>query len=477
MNVYSVFGPPGTGKTTELMRRIDDARNRGYSPSQIAFISHTRAAAAEALSRLGITRSDLVSTIHSLVFRLQRLSREQVVDIDKLREFSNAVGVPISGKNPGLDERLEIGDEFLAIIALADARCSDPYETYQSSTRPGNPALFKMFDRAYKGWKRVNGYVDFSDMLRGYVDNPIPCGAKIWFIDEAQDLSGLQWRVINRLTQGADEIHIAGDDDQAIYVWGGANPRGMVEFENRHGAQRSILDKSWRVPRAIHKLAHKVVARISDRVEKHYLPRDEDGELNYYGHLGSLPLDSNVDTLVLFRNHAIRRDIEDEIRARGLPYRAEGGYPGLMDNRYGRTIKAWVKLQQGRNISSNEMRLLEGHCKPSIRNMISSRRFDTIIGLPWEQVLVVPGQFVDYYRMVTKAGPEAVLGAPKIKLSSIHASKGRQADRVILMTGTTERTNNVRDTDNDGEARVFYVGVTRAKCRLDIVEGENAYPL
>jgi superfamily I DNA/RNA helicase len=60
---------------------------------------------------------------------------------------------------------------------------------------------------------------------------------------------------------------------------------------------------------------------------------------------------------------------------------------------------------------------------------------------------------------------------------TIHASKGREADRVVIDTALTQRVVSGMVDDPDSEARVFYVGITRARHRLDIVHGDNGYDL
>ena len=58
---------------------------------------------------------------------------------------------------------------------------------------------------------------------------------------------------------------------------------------------------------------------------------------------------------------------------------------------------------------------------------------------------------------------------PRIRLSTIHGSKGGEADHVILSTEIAQRTWREMDAQPEDEARVWYVGVTRARERLTIV--------
>jgi DNA helicase-2/ATP-dependent DNA helicase PcrA len=62
---------------------------------------------------------------------------------------------------------------------------------------------------------------------------------------------------------------------------------------------------------------------------------------------------------------------------------------------------------------------------------------------------------------------------PKIRLSTIHAAKGAEADEVVLLTEMSNRTREIYEKEPDLERRVFYVGITRAKDTLTIVPGAN----
>ena len=216
MRVEAVYGPPGTGKTTELLRRVQEAREAGVQAERVAFVSFTRAAAHEALSRLGLKRSDNVSTIHSMAFRQLRLRQAQVVDTAKLREFSTILGIPVVGKSPEDDEERADGDFYLDILNNARATFTNPAMAYDLSDRPGTRAEFDLFVRSYADWKSTYGYYDFSDMLERAVQRRVSLDAEVIFVDEAQDLSPLQWQVVDHFCRRSDEVHIAGDDDQAI---------------------------------------------------------------------------------------------------------------------------------------------------------------------------------------------------------------------------------------------------------------------
>jgi superfamily I DNA/RNA helicase len=90
---------------------------------------------------------------------------------------------------------------------------------------------------------------------------------------------------------------------------------------------------------------------------------------------------------------------------------------------------------------------------------------------PFYTCLNIPARVVDFY---ADADLDAI---PTIRLSTIHAAKGHEADQVVLLTDMTNRVIQSTEKNPDDEVRVFYVGMTRSKNALDIVEGYNGYPL
>jgi superfamily I DNA/RNA helicase len=123
---------------------------------------------------------------------------------------------------------------------------------------------------------RFNLY-DFTDMLEVFVrDGAGFCPRlAITFIDEAQDLSPLQWDVAHVLEQHSDRIYCAGDDDQAIYRWAGADVEHFIGLNGGY----EVLEQSYRVPATVHPMAERIAKRIKRRVPKTYLPRKEAGKV------------------------------------------------------------------------------------------------------------------------------------------------------------------------------------------------------
>ena len=64
-----------------------------------------------------------------------------------------------------------------------------------------------------------------------------------------------------------------------------------------------------------------------------------------------------------------------------------------------------------------------------------------------------------------------------IKLNTIHASKGKEAERVIVINSLGNKFSRFSKQKKETEIRVFYVALTRTKNRLDIVNGDNSFRL
>ena len=142
------------------------------------------------------------------------------------------------------------------------------------------PDLLKHIEANYNHYKHpdINNLVDFTDMIHDIVQQPnkVP-NFDVVFIDEAQDLSLLQWEMIKALQPHAKDIYIAGDDDQCIYKWSGADINHFLGIEGTH----RVLDKSYRLPKKIWALGQAITSTISNRFTKEWSPREEEGNAEW----------------------------------------------------------------------------------------------------------------------------------------------------------------------------------------------------
>ena len=98
---------------------------------------------------------------------------------------------------------------------------------------------------AYEDYKRVNGKIDFADMIETFVERQVPLDIEALFVDEAQDLSTLQWKMVDILRDTPHIQVFTGDDDQAIMGFRGADVEAFMAATK----EKEVLSQSYRVPK------------------------------------------------------------------------------------------------------------------------------------------------------------------------------------------------------------------------------------
>jgi superfamily I DNA/RNA helicase len=463
-----IVGCPGTGKTTYLAKLIAEYRRLATSP--VVFCSHTRAAARAALDKdIANDPGVQVQTLHSFCFRHLGMSKAQVPDGQALAEFCASVGAPMGRVDGEEDIGNDLGDDYLSMLSLARARRCRPEEIYDASPRrDGGLHHFSAFVKSYDRWKDTHGFMDFSDMVACAVTLNSFGAVGLLVVDEAQDLTPVQWAVIDRIitVTGCDTI-VAGDSDQAINAWAGADPMGMHHFEEQRGATRTVLPQSYRIPEVIHGLAEKVIERASVKIERTYLPRGGvRGEYRRLSDPADMDIEPGRDVLVLYPDRFQRKEVERNLIEAGSGYTAISGYPAPLDNRVGKAILAAHSAVPDEGVITRGLNARGRATKDSVGIWPI---IEKIRKLDFGH-LSVPPHLYDYYHRVPKV-------APKIRISTIHGAKGLEADDVHLVTGQSRAAQEQAWIDADSSHRLFYVAVTRTRDRLFTYEADGNYDL
>ena len=305
-------------------------------------------------------------------------------------------------------------------------------------------------------------------------------------IDEAQDLSWLQWKMVERIAANSKRVYIAGDDDQAIFTWAGARPDFLMNMDG----SRTVLNKSYRLPQLIHDKANQLIKRVKHRVDKEWSARSENGQLNYSPEEQLSKLKTG-EWLVLARNNYRLDKLEEELKLDGHYYMRNG--KTSISQRVFNAIMAWENLRKGKELSLKEVKYFYYYLSVGEnveRNHKTMQRADvdkmydydaltTEHGLkvskdkPWFEALAdIPRERSSYVRAILRR-KEKITKEPRIKLSTIHGSKGGEADNVMLLTDLSRKTDEEYWKNKDLERRVFYVGMTRARNTLTIVRSQS----
>ena len=479
-----IYGPPGTGKTTRIIDILKSELDSGQDPKRVGLVSFTRAAAKELSSRLdNKIPKKWACTLHSMAFKTAQLSSKQLLTPDDLMRFSRKIGIPLTNSeiSEGIYSTKQFecrGDEYLSVYYLAQSKVNELSEQYQKSNRVGSLAEFIYFCTSYTKFKQNEGVYDYSDILNCAMLAEGPPDIDILFVDEAQDLSNQQWTLLYKWLPDLKHIYLAGDDDQSIYGWGGAEPHGMAKFEKDTSATRIVLTQSHRIPKNVHILANKLISFIKKRVTKEYLPQSEKGIIKVWNTpIKELSICQGEDTLILYRNHRLRCGIEELLINQKTPYSVLSGIPGCLDSREAKLLRLWHRIKhdfENAELKPHELRWIKKYFKFKSMVALESNNFEFFKNKQWQSIFRFDPKISEYFLAIEDTFSLDVI--PTVRLSTIHASKGMEADRVIIINAMGDKTRTSYYQDVENEIRTFYVGITRTKKRLDIVSGADGLP-
>jgi superfamily I DNA/RNA helicase len=490
---YKIVGPPGTGKTTKLLEFLEKELDNGTAPERIGFLTFTRAARLEALTRVRLSEKELINlrTIHSICYRELNLRKGAMITAHDLGCFGDTTGQRISGNlhNPWFEEGSSSlwaetdADRLLQLSNYGRHRGILLKEALTEANINLDYKFAVWLIKAYKSWKIYDDKLDYTDLLIAYLERGKPLEVDVMFVDEAQDLSPLQWEVVGKLGSKAQRWYMAGDDDQSIFGWAGANGLAFQELQTD---QTIILDQSHRVSKAVYSVAMGIAGRITQRIPKKYNPTNSPGEYLASAYLRALDL--NEKTFLLIRNHYREVDLTKILMDEGVPFiglRSPLASPELRG-----TLQSWYKVVKEGEISSGSASVLVKNIAEDYLNPVSKKKIkenqplininDIFLRTPnlsdWTFTIAEKPtwcsskaewveQIAWLQRCIQSVGFWKTV-KPNIEMMSIHQSKGKEAHTVILDTEVSKSTWDSMLNNPDEEHRVWYVGATRAKERL-----------
>lgn len=475
------FGPPGTGKTTKLLDIVENALSDGVPPERIAYLAFTRKAAYEArdraIEKFGYAKDEfpLFRTLHSVAFQELGLMRSQVMAHEHYLELSRAMGIQLRGVYDHMMERPPeadgAADHCLSIYALAKAKGTSLEEEWRLANENDLPYfLVRDFAAALDHFKQEKGLLDFTDFLtewQGTLD------VDLFILDEAQDLTPQQWAAARRAGGRAPHVVIAGDDDQAIYRWAGADIRPLLAIKG----ERHVLPISYRLPKAIYRLAEKIVSMIRARFPKTWKPREEEGEVNTL--VDPEQADFRRGTWYALARHRLQlQRLADIARSQGVVYQ----HNGIWSNQDPavRAVLHYEQLRKGGEITFEQAAQVVNYVvdmAPIDRRLKGTKISYRDISWPWRDAEApdwmsaltrLSGEDREYIRLCKRNG-ESLVDPGRVVISTIHGVKGGQADNVLLLPDVNKRVYESMLTSIADEARVFYVAVSRARHSLHLV--------
>lgn len=283
-----VVATAGSGKTTCLLAFIVAQKERGVEPERILCVTFTRAAAYQMLPRLAKrtgyewARRVRFRTLHSFAYRILRAAgvpMHKVIEDNSnyLRDIMREVGL----RNTDQTAVENMGTDISRYINLCRPKDYQPASTSRY--------FFDKVLEKYQEVKLVERLVDMDDLIERSVEylEGTPTARQYWqerfdwfLVDEHQDTSPLQWRLIQLVVpEYQPNLIVVGDDDQSVYGWRGATPDALLNFHRVYpGAPVYPLSVNYRCPAPILEPAARLIAHNRVRFPKSIRAAKQEGE-------------------------------------------------------------------------------------------------------------------------------------------------------------------------------------------------------
>ncbi|WP_240499182.1 ATP-dependent DNA helicase UvrD2 [Streptomyces prasinus] len=522
-----VLAGAGTGKTRAITHRIAYGVRAGIlQPSSVLAVTFTNRAAGEMrgrLRQLGATGVQ-ARTFHSAALRQLQYFWPKAVGGSLPRLIDRKIQL-VADAAAACRIRLDRGElrDVTAEIEWSKVTQTVPADYPPAVAKaareaPRDPAEIAQLYAAYEDLKRERGVIDFEDVLlltvavlqdRQDIAEQVRAQYQHFVVDEYQDVSPLQQRLLELWLGDRESLCVVGDASQTIYSFTGATPDHLLDFRTKHpGATVVKLVRDYRSTPQVVRLANGLLAQARGRAADHRLelvsqrgpgpdpvfteytdePAEAEGAARRIGELiGAGVRPSEI--AVLFRTNSQSEIYEQALADAGVPYQLRGA-ERFFDRPEVR--KAGSALRAAARFGGNDSLLDDVVDLPSqVRAVLSGEGWTAqppagsgVVRERWESLAALVNLAQDF----AAAKPDATLAglvaelderagaqhAPTVQgvtLASLHSAKGLEWD-VVFLVGVAEGmmpiTYAKTDEQIEEERRLLYVGVTRARERLHV---------
>ena len=491
-----IIAPAGSGKTTTMVARLAVLLARGVAPDRICVVTFNRDAALDLRARVERRLGPSVPDAAAIEIRtLHALARQVLLDAGAGREL--------------IADRLPLLRAARRRVLAANADAPPPdvaaLDTFLSARKiegrdPPPEAVEAL--AAYDDLLRVRGALDFDDLVvrAGEILELDPSLRLRWqsrflhvCVDEFQDVDAAQLRLVRLLAAPEDNLFVVGDDDQTIYAWRLADVRSILRFSSDYPtARRVMLATNYRCPRAIVEGSARLVAVNRERFKKPIRPPNRlamdtsaVGGWSTAGHDWTDSLvrlaatEAAVGRTCCFLSRT-RSELTPMLLAlvrAGVPHRTAA--PPLVESRPVVALMDLARDSPDRGHPFHALRRLRAgrgwdRTQPSADLLTDEDHaaLDALLG--WSVGFPTVEAFVAAYDRARRRIAGLIVPDAPVELATVHASKGREWQTVVLLGFEAERMPNRRslfDADDrdralEEERRLAYVAVTRATRRL-----------
>jgi superfamily I DNA/RNA helicase len=491
-----IIAPAGSGKTTTMVARLAVLLDRGVAPDRICVVTFNREAAVDLRARVERRLGPAVPAATAVEIRtLHALARQVLLDAGERRTL-------VADRLPLLRAaRRRVlatdGDARVPEAASLDTWLSAWKIEGRNPPREAAAAL-----AAYDDLMRARGAIDFDDLVVRACDllERDPRLRLRWqsrflhvCVDEFQDVDAAQLRLVRILAAPEDNLFVVGDDDQTIYAWRLADVRRILRFSADYpSARRVMLATNYRCPPSVVAASARLVGVNRERFEKPI----------------RAPAASEPDATAVEGWSTAQRDWPDRLVRLAIGEESDGRSCCFLSRTRSELTPVLISLvRAGVAHATSATPLVEseavvdivdrartttdpGHPFHVLRRLRHGRGWDrsqpsadglsdeehsaldALLG--WAVAFPTLDAFVGSYdraraRIAALRVPDAL-----VELATVHASKGREWDTVVLLGFEADRMPNRRsllDADDadralEEERRLAYVALTRATRRL-----------
>lgn len=522
-----VLAGAGTGKTRAITHRIAYGVRAGIlQPSSVLAVTFTNRAAGEMRGRLRMLGAQGVQarTFHSAALRQLQYFWPKAIGGSLPRLVDRKVQL-VADAAAACRIRLDRGElrDTTAEIEWCKVTQTVPADYQASAAKVGRetpraPAEIAQMYAAYEDLKRERGVIDFEDVLlltvavlqdRQDIAEQVRAQYQHFVVDEYQDVSPLQQRLLELWLGDRDTLCVVGDASQTIYSFTGATPDHLLDFRTRHpGATVVKLVRDYRsTPQVVH-LANGLLSQARGRAADHRLElisqrtpgpepvyteyTDEPAEAEGAARRIRELVDAGVqpaEIAVLFRTNAQSETYEQALADAGIPYQLRGAERFFDRPEVRKAINA---LRAAARFGGNDALLEDAVDLPSqVRAVLSGENWTSqppagsgAVRERWESLAALVHLAQDFTaaragatladlvaELDERAGAQHAPTVQGVTLASLHSAKGLEWD-VVFLVGVTEGMMPISyartDEQIEEERRLLYVGVTRARERLQV---------
>lgn len=429
------FADAGAGKTYKLMEIVGQHIQAGIPLHRIAFVTFTKTGAEVAKQRvcerygIDIKQAPHFSTIHSMCFKACKVRVNQMMDQEKWKDFGKkadfSLGHGVSNNVLEEVDWTDMTDEQIAAFEQFFRNAPIKGQEILQTEMHINNARYMRYCKEYVRYKRTFDYRDFTDLLEEYVNEKYEEDVDVACIDEAQDCTPLQWKVIFTAFRNVKYFYVVGDVKQSVFKWAAADPSIMMKLRG----EQHFLDKSWRVPTNINTFVKKnIVDSMEDVPPTTCMSEHEGGIVTHIATLDELlPLDETKTYMMLSNNKKFLQEYASWCQDNAIPYKAASAYGG--DPIFSPKDKQQYRDKQTSSWPAEKKRLADWY--------MSKGSFYT---------------------------------QPYVLISTVHRVKGDEADVVIVKPDLSRLAYRKYQRDPSEIHNVFYVACTRARESLYIMD-------